>query len=76
MNYSRKIKVYTRKFKRCHWPLKAAEADGGAVSVREGRGGIRRASGMWQGRLGQRQGRDEGGRGREETGVGIFFCVL
>lgn len=35
MNYSRTIKAYMRKVKRSHWPLKAAEADGGS-SVCEG----------------------------------------
>lgn len=45
MNYSRTI---TRKVKRCHWPLKAAEADGEAVSGRVGRGGVMSAFGMWQ----------------------------
>ncbi len=68
----------TRKVKRCHWPLKAAEADGGAVSGRVRRGGVMSAFGMWQGRTEEAgaEGRDEGGRSREETGVGIFFCVL
>lgn len=60
MNYSRTI---TRKVKRCHWPLKAAEADGGAESGQEERGGVMRAFGMWQGRTEEAgaERRDEGG---------------
>lgn len=54
-----------RKVKRCHWPLKAAEADGGAESGREERGGVMSAFGMWQGRTeeagAEAERRDEGG---------------
>lgn len=39
---------HRRKVKGCHWPLRTAEADGEAVSERVGRGGVRRAFGMWQ----------------------------
>lgn len=56
MNYSRTIKIYTRKVKRCHWLLRAAEADGEAAS--EG-GGVRSALGMWRWR------REEAGTERE-----------
>lgn len=69
MNYSRTI---TGNVKGYHWPLKAAEADGGAVSGQvEGRGN----ESLWD-VVGHRQrGGTRGGRGEEETGMGIFFCV-
>lgn len=55
MNYSGTI---AWKVKRCHWPLKAVEADGGVASGRAGRGGVMSASGMGGGG-------DRGGWGRD-----------
>lgn len=61
MNYSGTI---AWKVKRCHWPLKAVEADGGVASGRAGRGGVMSASGMGGGG-------DRGGWGRDrEEGRG------
>ena len=92
MNYSSTIKVYTRKVKRCHWPLGDAETDRGAASGREGGGGGGGGEGGREsGREGEREGVPLGcGRRTEEagaetemnggesarTGVGIFFCAL
>ena len=66
MNYSDTI---AWKVKRCHWPLKAVEADGGVASGRAGRGGVMSASGMRrvggeQRRLGPRR---RGGTKRAEA---------
>lgn len=78
MNYSTTIR---RKVKRCHWPLKAAEADGGAVSGRVGRGGVTSAFGMWQGKRGEagaeteRRGmRGADARRRRVWGFSFVFC--
>lgn len=77
MNYSGTI---AWKVKRCHWPLKAVEADGGVASGRAGRGGVMSASGMGGGGETEEAGaeterRDEGGRGEEETGWGFSFVL-
>lgn len=76
MNYSGTI---AWKAKRCHWPLKAVEADGGVASGRAGRGGVMSASGMGGGETeeagAETERRDEGGRGEEETGWGFSFVL-
>lgn len=76
MNYSGTI---AWKVKRCHWPLKAVEADGGVASGRAGRGGVMSASGMGGGgrqrRLGPRlRGGTRGAEVRRRRGGDFLLC--